>query len=434
MIVQGEQSRRSGTAPTPVPKGSLSALHHRDFMLFWVTAIVSNSAAWMQLVATPKVLYDMTSSTAWLGYAAAAGMVPSVLLTPVAGVLADRMSRRLILIVTQLGQMVVAFGLWGLWLVDGLTPYRILALLFCNGVLSGFQVAAWQSFVPTLVPRESLMDAVRLNSVQFTAARAIGPGIGAFALGVFGVGTAFLLNAVTFVPVVIVIVLARPRQVVSATARENMATALREGFAYVKRRPLLWRSVAVALVVSFSGQSIMQIAAAIAVRVYERDSGRNAVLVAALGCGSVVMSVFLVAFGNRIRRSITLQFGLCSYAVGLAMVGLTKSFTLGVVGFFLVGVSHIPVAVSLNTFIQGCVPDEIRGRVVSIYLLGVMIGLPIGALVLGQLGDHFGLHPVLIANAVFFAVFVVAVFTWFGAMRGIDASSADQIEPVTPAR
>lgn len=405
----------------------MGALRHRDFALFWTTALVSNSAAWMQMVAVPAKLWDLTASATWLGVASMASLAPSVLLTPIAGVLADRASRRLILIVTQLAQMCFAFAFWFLYLADQLTPWRIVLLLLGGGIVSGIQVAAWQSFVPTLVPREALVDAVRLNSVQFQAARAVGPAIGALAVSLFGIGTAFMLNAVTFIPVVLAIVAARPQQAIAARQGASLRAALVEGFAYTSSRQPLRRAVFTACVLAALGQSLIPLAAGVASEVYGHDgTSANAGLVAAIGAGSLLSGLIVVVRGDRIRRSRAAIIGLGIYMIGILAVPLTTSYAFGMLAFAVVGIAHIPVATSLNTFVQSAVPDEIRGRVLSFYLLGVMLCTALGALVLGRVGDAIGMRETLVIDACAFGLFLLVALVPFNRMRQIDAESLDE--------
>jgi MFS family permease len=400
--------------------GALGAFRHRDFRLFWTTALLSNSAAYMQFIAVPALLKDITGSNTWLGAAAVAAMIPATAITPFAGLLADRVSRRLILIVTQLGQMAFALGFLGLYLADVLTPWRMMALLLGNGVVSGFQVAAWQSFVPTLVPREDLIDAVRLNSVQFQASRALGPALGALAVGLLGIGAAFFINAVTYIPVILAIVVTRPRQTVTRSTSTNIRADLAEGFRFVWGIAALRRTVITSFMVSVLGQSLTQLAAGIATDVYGRDSRANGWLVAALGVGSLITGTWIIVWGGRRARSTLAIQGLGGYVIGVFLTAVTTNFAVGMIGFFVCGLAHIALATSLNTFMQSAVPDEIRGRVVSVYLLGVMLGMPVGSFILGRLSDVIGMREVLLLNSVAFAAFFVVAFVVFGRYREID--------------
>lgn len=421
--VRVRRSRVEGT--------SLAAFRHRDFALFWWTALISNSASWMQLVAVPKLLYDLTHSTTWLGVASFASMGPNIVITPFAGVLADRVPRRVILIVTQFVMMVIAMVMWAMWRAHALTPNWILILLLVNGVAAGFQTSAWQSFVPTLVPPTELLDAVRMNSVQFTASRGIGPGLGALLLDRLGVGVAFLANAGTYLFVIGALVVVSTRQVITSRRGDPVLPALAEGFRYVRERAPLRHIVTFTLLTAFCGQSMMSLAAGISVRVYDRTSQGNAALVAALGAGSIVMSIFVIGWAGRVRRSHVVQGAFVLYVAAVALLGATRSFPIGMVAFFLVGAAHIPVAVSMNTYLQGFVEDERRGRVLSVYLLAVLTGTPLGGLVLGRLGDIYTMRAVLLGNAVVFGAAVVYGMIRFGGFRELDVPPAGHVDAST---
>lgn len=414
-LTNAADGRRSNASP------ALGAFRHRDFRLFWSTALLSNSAAYMQFIAVPALLKEITGSNTWLGAAAIASMIPATALTPFAGILADRVPRRLILIVTQLSQMAFALAFFVLYLTDLLTPWRMLGLLLCTGVISGIQVPAWQSFVPTLVPREALVDAVRLNSVQFQASRAIGPALGALAVGLLGIGAAFFINAVSYVPVVAAIIITRPRQTIVDRERTKIRADLVEGYRYTWGSTALRRTVITAFMVSVLGQSMVQLAAGIATDVYGRDSTSNAGLVAAMGVGSLITGCWIIVRGERVARSSLATWGLAGYVIGVALIGATTNFTVGILAFLICGLAHIPVSTSLNTFIQSAVPDEIRGRVVSFYLLGVMLGMPVGSMILGRLSDVFGMREVLFVNALVFAGFFVYTMVFFDRYRDINS-------------
>jgi MFS family permease len=400
--------------------GIRDVLRYRDFRLFWFAAIVSNSASWMQTVAVAAHLWNLTQSATWLGASGFAMMIPATVLTPYAGVLADRLPRRLILGVTQSLQMVFAFVFFAVYKADLLTPWRVLGLLFCTGIISGIQMAAWQSFVPTLVPREHLVTAVRLNSVQFQASRAIGPMVGALALALFGIGAAFLANAVTFIPVVLAVLIARPLQTILPRAQTKVFEAMAEGFRYTWARASMRRVVIAAFLLSAFGQSLIQLTAAMATQMYGRGSDDNAGLVAAFGLGSVVSGLTMVFLGEQISRSATLRAGLTAYVCGVALLPLTSDFRIGLLGLFVCGLAHIPVATTFNTFMQSSVPDQYRGRVVACYLTGVMLGMPIGSFALGRLGDVIGMRETIAFDAVAMAMFASVLILVYSGMRFID--------------
>ena len=413
-------------ASSTARRSSLRALRHRDFALFWTAAAISNGGGWMQLVAVPALLYDLTGSSTWLGIASMAGLLPAVFLTPHAGVLADRVSRRRILIITQAVQMACAFGLWLLYVSDDIGPGSIVAIGLIGGVATGFQTSAWQSFVPLLVPADELLDAVKLNSVQFTLARALGPALAGAVVGTLGTGAAILINAVTYSLVIIALVISRPRQAFADSRDGRVADVLREGGRFVWRNRPLRLAVFLAFATSMFGQSLQHIAPAIASQIFERPSTDNAGLLVALGLGALVSSVISVAVGDRLARSRRVLVALLLFALSTALIPLSSNYTLGLVAYFIGGLAHLQSAVALNTLIQGAVPDHLRGRTMSFYVLGILAGIPLGAFVLGRLGDVLSMRLSITIDAIVF-VLLAAMLITRGWLRDLDTTKIDDI-------
>jgi MFS family permease len=210
-----------------------SALRHPRFRAFFVAASISNAAAWMQLVAVPALLYDLTGQATWLGLSTVATLVPAVILTPWAGVLSDRRNRRHILLVTQTVQMVATFALWALYASGQVTPGAIIATGFVSGLAAGVQTSAWQSFIPSLVPAADVADAVRLNSVQFTVARALGPAAAGVVVAWLGTGAAIFANGATYLLVIGVLLVIRTRPNATSDRTQSSRRALSDGARWV---------------------------------------------------------------------------------------------------------------------------------------------------------------------------------------------------------
>ncbi|MDP4936349.1 MAG: MFS transporter [Ilumatobacteraceae bacterium] len=398
------------TSSPPKRHGSLGALRHRDFAFFWTAAAISNAGGWMQVVAVPALLYDMTNSSTWLGVSSMAGLLPAVFLTPYAGVLSDRMSRRKILMITQTVQMLCAFILWTLYLAGSISPGLIVSIALVGGIATGFQTAAWQSFVPLLVPPEELLDAVKLNSVQFTLARAIGPGFAGLVVSTLGTGAAIFINAITFLLVIAALALSRPRQIISAASQGKASDVIKAGGSFVWRHRPLRLVIFLAFITSLCGQSLQHIAPAIADRIYDRPSTDNAGLLVALGLGALTSSLFSVVLGDHMKRSTRVVVALILFTVSTAMIPMTSIYWVGLLAYFISGLAHLQSAVALNTLIQGTVPDHLRGRTMSFYVLGILAGIPLGAFILGRLGDTFTMRVAVLANAaVLFGVVVLLV-------------------------
>jgi len=412
-------------------KSSLGALRHRDFALFWVAAAISNGGSWMQMVAVPALLYDMTGSSTWLGVSSMASLFPAVFLTLHAGVLADRMSRRSILLVTQTVQMSCAFGLWGFYLADAIRPGLIVIIGLVGGIATGFQTSAWQSFVPLLVPEEELLDAVKLNSVQFTLARAIGPGLAGVVITTMGTGAAILINAMTYFLVIGVLFICHPQQSIVAPNGATVSEVLRDGGRFVWRNRPLRLAVFLAFVTSLCGQALQHVAPAIADRIFARPSTDNAGLLVALGLGALASSILSVAIGDKLRPSTRVMVALVLFTGSTALIALTSNYNVGLMAYFIGGLAHLQSAVALNTLIQGTVPDHLRGRTMSFYVLGILAGIPLGAFALGRLGDIFTMRmAVYIDAAVFLSLIVLLIGR--GWLTDLDVTKIEDVTDTPP--
>src|SRR5262245_8995951 len=393
-----------GSRPESQP---LEPLRHRHFVVCWLGAFVSHTGSWMQVITVPFVVNELTHSAAWLGIAAFVQQIPSVVCGPAGGVLAERYSRRHLVIGAQIVQMGVALALFAMWSSGGLTVPRMLPLLVVQGVAGSIYITAWQALVPLLVPQTSLAAAFRLNSVMFTSSRGLGPALGGLVLGTFGPGMAFLLNGLTYLVSMSTVATARPRPVEPAP-RTSPLHEFRAGLSHALEHPPLWVSILTATTVGALGQPLNQLAAGLADHVFGVGALRYGMLLAMLGVGAAGMSVVLALVGDRMQRSRVAQAGLFAYALAILAVGATHSYAVGLLGFLAMGVSHVMVQVSVNTSMQIHVSDGFRGRVTSLYLTGILVSIPIGALAGGLIGEWLGLEwtvPIFGAPAGGYALF-----------------------------
>ena len=406
-------------APPSGLRYAFSSLRHRDYALFWSAGAVSNTGGWMQNVTVPYVIYEMTKSTTWLGFAAFVSFFPSVIMGPVSGALADRFSRKSILVVTNLVGTLVALALWVLWVTDTATPLNIVAVLFVGSVAVGVMITSWQAFVPALVPQAELLNAVRVNSIQFTAARAVGPALGGLVLGRFGPATAFMVNAISFLFVVGALLAIRPRrQTVEQSG--GILEQFRAGVAYVRERRALVLAIATILAVNLFSSSIVQLAPAFATDQFHASKTGYGLLIAAYGLGAIIGAVTMASEAERARRSRLIQVGLGGAVAGLLLLAASERFGIGAVALVVMGVSYVVVTVSLNTTIQIRVEDRYRGRVVALYLMAIMGGLPVGALVLGWVVDLIGLRPTMVLSAALLAAYGVVVSMRYAGLAAVN--------------
>lgn len=398
------------------------ALRHRRFAAFFLVASISNAAAWMQIVAVPALLFDLTGRATWLGVASMASLVPAVLLTPYAGVFSDRHDRRRILLVTQTALMVSAFSLLVLVASGHVTPWWIVGIGAASGVATGFQTTAWQAFVPSLVPSADVVDAVRLNSVQFTVARAVGPAAAGVVLTAFGTAAAIFLNAATFMLVIAVLTMIRSRPPAEPGGRRETLHALRNGTRYVWHNPRLRLATTLSVITASTGQSLQYVSPAVA-SYFGRDSTDNAGLLTALGLGALLASAISRWVLRNLDRHVVIGLAMLCFGAQPLLIAASRDYRLGLAGYAIGGVGHLTTAVSLNTLIQSETSEEFRGRALSFYVVGVLAGIPLGALAIGALGDLVGMRAVLAVDG---AIVLVVLGALVAGRRLVVMSSADR--------
>jgi MFS family permease len=368
----------------------------------------------MQTLTVPFVVFQLTQSPAWLGFTTFLQQIPAVVCGPLGGVLAERHDRRRLVMAAQLVQMSIALSFWGLWSTGQLTHLRMLPLLVVGGVAGAIYITAWQTLVPLLVPLSSLAAAYRLNSVMFTSTRGIGPMIGGVVLAAFGPGLAFLVNGLAYLVPLTTVSASEPRRV-ERGPRSSPLQEFRAGLSYALARPALWVPILTASVVGVLGQSLNQLAAGLADKVFHVGEVKYGMLLGMFGVGGIAMSLLIALIGERIPRSQVAQAGLFIYTLAILAVGAAHSYAVGLAGFLLMGVAHVMVQVSVATSMQIHVSEAFRGRVTSLYLTGILVSVPIGSLIGGVIGEGFGLQW----TARIFGVLMLGygVFGWLGLGR-----------------
>jgi MFS family permease len=354
---------------------------------------------------------------------------PATIVGPLAGALADRHDRRTILLVSQVVLMASALALWAIWVSGEATPGLIVACVVVGAFGAGITIAAWQAFVPQLVPPEAMVSAVRLNAMQFTGARAFGPALAGLVLAEFGPGTAFLANALSFLLVIgaLLLIAARPVRTVASDA--SVLAQFRDAIRYIRRRAVLIVSVLGALFSSLLGVSMIQLAEPFARQVLHEGAGKYGLLVAAYGAGAITGAVITVARGDVVRRSTFTVIGFAIFVAAELTFGLAPVYAIALLGLYGIGLAQSFAMVSCQTAVQVNVDEHYRGRVLSVYVMSFFAGTPIGALVGGILASVIGLRATIVVSAVLLAI-VVAVallrYPWFRVLDetkvGFDAS------------
>jgi MFS family permease len=411
-----------------VRQSGFSAFRHRDFKLFWSSAVFSNVGTWMQLVTVPYVVDQLTGSTAWVGLAAFCTYFPTVLVAPWAGSISDRVSRRAVLIWSQAVSLIVALALWALWSSGRADATSVVVLVFVGAIANGITMTAWQAFMPQLVPPEDLISAVRLNSVSYTGARAIGPAIAGLVLATLGAGAAFLANAASFAVVIATLLFIASRPVIQPSTQPSVVSHFLEGWRYLRAREVIVVASLAGGMTAFFGLGATQLAEPMARNMFHTGAGAYGVMIGAYGVGAIVGTIFTITRGDGIPRSIMTMAGISIFVVGLIVLGTLSSFAWALAVFTALGVAHVFANLSTQTAVQVTVEESYRARVMSIFMLSFFVGTPIGALVAGVAAQIVGLRETVIAFGVLFGVSAVVLGWRCARYRPLDES-----RPFVPA-
>ena len=399
--------------PQPKRDGAFIAFRYRNFRWMWSASLLSSSGSWLQMVAVPYVVYTITGSGAWLGFAGFLGYAPMVVTGPYAGSIADRFDRRKVLIIGGLIQAFITFVLWFEWVAGVRNIAFFLAILTLGSFANGFTIAAWQSFVTELVPREHLLNAVTLNSAQFNAARAFGPALGGVVLATLGVSWCFSINAVSFLAMVggLLVISVPPLVRAVKVGKPRPIAEMRDAMRYVRTVPGIVTCLVVVFSLGLLGGPLFNLLVVFATDVYKIGDGAYGALAGCLGAGAIFVAPIVAGRGGRASRSRVLTIAMVAYGSALVALGAAPVVLVGAAALLVAGAGYLGITASLNTTVQLQVKEEMRGRTMALYLMVLTTAVPVGALVQGWMVDIVGVQKTVAgAGALFLSVFVVLRF------------------------
>ena len=386
------------------------ALTHRNFRLLWLGALTSSIGTWMQKVAQAWLIVTLTGSSSafYLGLDSFAGEFPILLFTLIGGVVADRRDRRHMMLTSQIVQMTVAFVLAILIITGLIKVWMVVTLSFVSGCGQAFGGPAYQSLIPTLVGKDHLPNAVALNSIQFNLARVIGPIVAGVALASFGMVACFGLNGVSFLFVIAAILALRDVHV-PPMATESIVDQMKGGLRYVRHSYNLKAVMALGFTGAFLGLPLLTFLPVIVKDVFQQDVGFYSRLMTFSGAGAVTGALIVAYIGKHRHIGRLMLIFLGSFGAAMALFSLSRTPAMSAVLLFTAG-ALLVMCFSLTTSLaQLLAPPELRGRVVSIYMLAFRGGSPLGGLASGWLVTQVGSAPkVLMVNGVTLAI--VAIF------------------------
>jgi predicted MFS family arabinose efflux permease len=390
---------------------TFASLQHRNYRLWFAGQGISLTGTWMQSTALGYLVFDLTRSPAYLGYVGFATGLPAWLFMLYGGVIADRVPRRKLLLVTQTAMMALAVLLMALTALRVVEPWHILAIAFALGLVNAFDAPARVSFVTELVERDDLTNAVALNASIFTAATAVGPAVSGILYAAVGPAWCFALNGLSFLAVIGALLLMRLKPRVIAARIGSARDQLMAGLRYGAGHPLIRTLLALAGTCALFGMSVVTLLPAWAVTVLGGDSTTNGLLNSARGIGALVAALSIAAWGRSGRRGRLLTLGSFVYPALLMVFSLLRWQPLSLLALMASGWGTISMLNLCNATLQTTAPDELRGRVMSLHTL-MMFGLtPAGALLAGTLAENIG-EPAAVFLAALAALSAAALVYW----------------------
>jgi len=400
----------NGTTPPKGLRRIAAALHHRDFRVLWFGACASSIGTWMQSLAENWLVLSLalTAPAFFLGLDAFLQQLPIMLFTLIGGVVADRHDRRLTLLSSQWVQLATAAILAVLVYLRLIEIWHILLLSFITGTAQAFGGPAYQSLIPSLVGKKDLTNAIALNSIQFNVARMVGPLLTGAMLVAFKRGgvedmtayaACFALNALSFL-VVIVSLMSLHIKHMPAVRTHNMMGELRQGLSYVREERNIMALMVLGAATTFFGIPMLTLLPVFAKDVFGSDVEGYSALLAFSGAGAVVGSMVVAWLGRFPRMGLTTLLVQVLFGVMITLLALNRSLYLTYLLLFMSGVALMIVLSSITSLVQLIAPNEMRGRVMSIYLVAFRGGMPIGSLVSGYLASISSAPAVLTLNGI----------------------------------
>lgn len=378
-------------APPDAAGGTFRALRHRNFQLYLGGQLVSLAGTWMQAIAQGWLVYEISHSEAMLGVIGFAAAIPALVISPWAGVVVDRVSKRKLLVVTQTVAMLLAFILSYLTFSGTVQVWQVVVLAVFLGAVNAFDGPTRQAFVVEMVGRGDLPNAIALNSMTFNLARVVGPAFGGLLLATVGAGWCFFFNGISFLAVIASLLIMKiPNQHKTQDTRSPWAQ-LKSGVNYAMRQPDLRGLLLLALFFSVFGISYATVLPAYVDLVLHVGAQAYGLLTSAMGVGAVIGAFIVARYGDTGRRGQWLFASAIAFPITLALFGYAPSLPLSLVLCAILGVGFMLQFTLINTLLQTRVADAMRGRVMSLYTITFFGFAPFGNLAIGALSESIGI-------------------------------------------
>lgn len=410
----------------------MSAFTYRNYRLFWCGQLVSVTGTWMQSLTQSYLVYDLLGASPFqLGLVNVFQFAPVLLFGIPAGVVSDRLPKRSILVATQSMFALLAAVLTVLVATGRVELWHVYTVAAVFGITNAFDMPTRQAFVSDLVGKESVMNAIALNSTLFNTGRLVGPAIAGAILALFGPAACFAINAVSYSAVIVGLLMMRLKPIVRGTVG-SAKSRLREGLRYVRESPAILRTIVLVAFVGTFGMNFNVWIPMLASDSFGSSASTYGLLFSSMGAGSLVGALTLAFFGrapSRVRMlGFAISLGVAEMALAYA-ASVPLSTSAGMVGLAIAGFSSSNAMAMANTTVQTAATDAVRGRVMAVYMTVFAGSIPFGALVSGLIADRYGVQ-VAIGLGGFITALATIVIAWFQRERTASVAHPSVAEPL----
>jgi predicted MFS family arabinose efflux permease len=398
-----------------------SALHHYNYRLWFIGQLFSLIGTWMQATAQGFLVYSLTGSPAYLGLVSFFAGLPTLIFALYGGVIADRISKRRLMLITQSAMLILAFILAGLVFANVIQPWMIVVMAFLLGIANAFDGPARNAFVVSLVDdRADLTNAMALNSGMFNMAIFLGPAIAGFVYAWLGPAWCFTFNGISFLAVIIALSLMRIKPTPVMEKHDHAFAAIKAGFRFVLSNKTVMLLIASLGVISIFGIGMLTLIPVWAVKIMHGDVTTNGFLLSFRGLGAVFGALTVAGFASRHIRGRMWTLGSLILPILVIIFAISPYLIFSLVLLFGVGWGLMFILINTNSLVQTNIPDRLRGRVMAIYMTVFEGGIPIGSLIVGAAASLIDVRLVVIICGSILLTFALLAYFIYPKLRNLE--------------
>ncbi len=401
-------------------QSTFTSLKYPNYRLWFAGQLVSLIGTWTQTAAQGYLIYELTKSPAYLGYLSFANGLPTWIFTLYAGAIADRVSKRTLMVITQSGMMILALILAILTFSNIVQWWHILILSFLLGVFNAFDAPARQAFTLEMVDREDLTNAIALNSTMFNLAMVMGPAFGGLIYAWVGPGWCFTINAISFLAVIIALLLMKLKPFIPVRSNRSALSDVKEGLNYVVNHPSVKMLIFNLFITTLFALGIAALIPAWSVQVLGGDAATNGFLMAARGIGSLISALLIAALGHFRFRGKLWTINSLLLPITMLLFALLQWMIPSLLVMAGMGFAFMMIVNLSNAMVQTRIADEMRGRVMGVYTFFFFGAMPIGALISGWSADIIGEPLTVFISAVILLLFALWVIWRRPTLRALE--------------